>query len=161
MVIHYKEVLYHDININLDSVPRQGHRSTRWDMQEEPFHPLGSIRSRSLGLTHRDSSWIRYEDIDYDQEDEPTVEQYRQVDYFVEVDIRGLNYTLARVHRHWVQELENTILRVKSHATLARDARNRRGGNRNYHGKDSVMDYHVSIPIPIFLPLHLLLSHRH
>ena len=138
-------VLYHDININLDSVLRQGRRFTRLDMQEEPFYLLGSIRSQSLALTNRNSSWIRYEEIDYDQEDEPTVERYGQVNYVVEVDIRGLNYTLACVHRHPVQELENRILRVKSHATLARDARNRRCGNRNYYGKDSKKWVWVSI----------------
>ena len=114
-------------------------------MQEELFHPLGSIHSQSLGLTNRDSSWIRYKEIDYDQEDEPTVELYGQVYYFVEVDIKGLNYTLARVHRHPVQELENGILRIKSYATVVRDARNRRSGNRNYHVKDSKKWVWVSI----------------
>ena len=128
---YFREVMYRVNNVHLDEIPVRARRFTRYIMETEPRHVLGSIRSLIMGTWNRDSSWVRYEETDLEEHDdceENILELYGQVDYYIEIELRGLLFVLARLHRHPVEVQEDGVIIIKSAAVLRREAerRNRR-----------------------------------
>ena len=79
---------------------------------------------------------MRYEVIDLRKHDDcegagNILEFYGQVDYYIEIEVRGLPFVLARLHRHPVDIPESWIIVIKSASVLQREA-NRRNHSRRY-----------------------------
>ena len=133
---YFRDVIYCGNDFHIDEIPQRARRFTRFVMDIEPRHVLGSIRSQIMGTWNRDSSWVRYEEIDLQEHDdregaENGLELYGQVDYYIEIEVRGLPFVLAYLHRHPVDIQESGIIVIKSAAVLRREAARRNHGRRH------------------------------
>lgn len=81
---------------------------------------------------------MRYKEIDLQEHDdrndaENILESYGQVDYYIEIEVRGLPFVLAHLHRHPLDIQESGIIVVKSAAVLRRQADRRNHGHGRRH----------------------------